>query len=47
VPCTSQDVPKLTASAAPPAAQSRRITPRSATGPKVEKLAHLIARSVR
>jgi phospholipid/cholesterol/gamma-HCH transport system substrate-binding protein len=43
VPCTSQDLPKLEASAAPPSAQSRQITPRAATGPKVEKLAKLIA----
>jgi virulence factor Mce-like protein len=44
VPCTSQDVPKLDASAAPPAAASRHITPRAATGPKVEKLANLLTR---
>ena len=44
VPCTSQDLSKLAASAAPPAAQSRQITPRAATGAKVEKLTKLIAR---
>ena len=31
VPCTSQDVPKLDASAAPPAAAPRHVTPRAAT----------------
>jgi hypothetical protein len=44
VPCTSQDLPKLDASAAPLAAQSRQIAPRGASGPRVEKLARLIAR---
>jgi phospholipid/cholesterol/gamma-HCH transport system substrate-binding protein len=44
VPCTSQDLPKLAASAAPPAVQSRHVTPRVASGPKVSKLAKLIAR---
>ena len=38
VPCASQDVPKLDASAAPPAVQSRRVTPRAKSGPKVRKL---------
>jgi hypothetical protein len=44
VRCTSQDMPKLDASAAPPAAAPRHVTPRAATGPKVEKLANLLAR---
>jgi len=44
VPCTSQDLPNLAASAAPPAVRSRHITPRAASGPKVEKLVKLLAR---
>ena len=44
VPCTSQDVPKLAATAAPPAAQARRVTPRAATGTKVRRLEQLLAR---
>jgi len=47
VPCTSQDVPKLEAAAAPPAAQSRHVAPRAATGPKIDKLEQLISRRVR
>jgi phospholipid/cholesterol/gamma-HCH transport system substrate-binding protein len=43
VPCTSQDLPNLAASAAAPATQSRHVTPRAATGPEVERLAKLIA----
>jgi phospholipid/cholesterol/gamma-HCH transport system substrate-binding protein len=43
VPCTSQDLPQLDASAAPPSAQSRHVTPQAATGPKVAKLARRLA----
>jgi phospholipid/cholesterol/gamma-HCH transport system substrate-binding protein len=43
VPCVSQDVPKLAAPAAPPAVESRRVTPRAATGPKVATLARRLA----
>src|SRR5204862_2522832 len=44
VQCTSQDVPDLAASSAPPAARSRRVTPRAMTGTKVTKLEKLVAR---
>lgn len=46
VACVSQELPKLAASAAPPAAQARTITPRAATGPKVERLARRISRTL-
>jgi hypothetical protein len=44
VPCVSQDLPNLTASISKPAAQARTISPRAATGPKVERLANRIKR---
>ena len=47
VPCTSQDVPKLEASAVPPAIEARHVAPRAANGTKVSKLAQWISRSVR
>ena len=44
VPCTSQALPNLTASAKAPAATARTITPRAASGPRVTKLADRIKR---
>jgi hypothetical protein len=46
VPCTSQQLPNLAASAAPPAAQARTITARAASGPKVTKLVHRIDKAL-
>jgi phospholipid/cholesterol/gamma-HCH transport system substrate-binding protein len=46
VPCTSQQLPNLAASAAPPAAQARTITPRAQTGPKVTKLVNRIQKAL-